>query len=213
MTRNQEYIYQSIHSQVLMGFLPIDEIKECVIEEIESNEFEDEISEEWANQKIEEETEKLLTESKNWKNPTDTEKLIEVFEELCKMKIIALHCAGFTTSDGEAEVVGVEEQLNEKGVSSIGYCFYHEQDLMGAIDTENPQLYIAFQKINNSNSEVAVEVGKKIVTVLKNHNFSVEWNETVTTKILIRNFKWQKVYNDEDRNLLNYDEVVKLMTE
>jgi hypothetical protein len=62
MTENQEFIYQSLLSQVLMGLFPIDEIKESVIEEIESNGFENEISEIWATQLIDEEVEKLLAE-------------------------------------------------------------------------------------------------------------------------------------------------------
>ena len=47
MTENKEFIFESIFNQVRMGFLSISEIKENIIEEIEDNEFEKEISEEW----------------------------------------------------------------------------------------------------------------------------------------------------------------------
>ena len=101
MTENEAFIYESIFNQVRMGFLSLDEIQENILEEIEDNEFEDEISEEWAFDKIREENQKLLSESKQWKSPTDTERLIKAFDELCDQNIVALHNAGYTTSDGE----------------------------------------------------------------------------------------------------------------
>ncbi|MEO7978677.1 MAG: hypothetical protein ABI657_16145, partial [Flavobacterium sp.] len=61
MTENEQFIYESIFNQVRMGFLSLDEIQENITEEIEDNEFEDEISEEWAFDKIKEEYQKLLS--------------------------------------------------------------------------------------------------------------------------------------------------------
>jgi predicted MPP superfamily phosphohydrolase len=153
-----------------------------------------------------------LNESKNWQKPTDTDRLFQAFDQLCQMNIIALHYAGYTSSDGEYEVVEVEEKLNEKGVSSLGYCFYHEQDLERAIELENPSLSIAFQKIDNEDDKVTIEVGKKIVSVLERNGFTVLWNESPTRKIEIPNFKWQKIYKDSDSDLINHDKVVKMMT-
>ena len=81
MTENETFIYESIFNQIRMGFLSLDEIQENILEEIEDNEFADEISEEWAFDKIKEEYQKLLAESKQWKSPTDTERLIKAFDE------------------------------------------------------------------------------------------------------------------------------------
>ena len=199
MTENEEFILESIVSQVRMGFLSIEEIKDNISEEIEDNGFEDEISEEWAFKHIDKEWNALIAESKNWKKPTDTERLVKAFDELCASNIIALHNTGYETSDGEYEV------------KSDGYCFYHGQDLARAIDKENPNLYIAFQKVENNDDNVTIGVGKKIVAVLKKHGFAVDWEEKPTKKILIPNFKWQLVYNDNNRDLLDYNEVIKLM--
>ena len=212
MTENQEFIYESIVSQVRMGFLPIDEIKDNIIEEIEDNGFEDEISEDWANEQIDNEWENLISESKNWKSPNDTERLTEAFDELCDKNIIALHNAGFEASDGEYEVVEVERALRENGKMSDGYCFYHEQDLARAISKDNPSLYIAFQKINNEDDKVSIEVGKKVVEVLKHHGFAVDWNESANTKILIPNFKWQRIYDENNRDLQDYNDVIERMS-
>lgn len=211
MTENEEFIYESIFNQVRMGFLSIDHIKENIMEEIEDNEFEDEISEAWAFEKIDEEYQKLLQESKQWKSPTDTEKLIKAFDELCDQNIIALHNAGYTTSDGEYEVVEVERELRENEVESDGYCFYHEQDLARAIDPENPSLYIAFQKVDNSDEETTIGVGNKVAEVLKNNGFELNWDGSAKRKIEIPGFKWQQIFDEEGRDLQDYSEVIDRM--
>ncbi|MFH6995505.1 DUF6891 domain-containing protein [Flavobacterium sp. FlaQc-48] len=213
MTENEEFIYESIFNQVRMGFLSPDEIKENILEEIEDNEFESEISEKWANDLIDTEFQKVLKESEKWSKPTDTDRLITAFDELCHQNIIALHNAGFTTSDGEYEVVEVEVQLNDRQKASAGYCFYHEQDLSRAIELEDPSLYIAFQKINNDHDDVTIAVGKKVAEILKKNGFEVVWNEQATSKILIPNFKWQLLYDESNRDLLDYKKVVDVMTE
>lgn len=212
MTENEEFIYESAISRVRMRFLSIEDIKHKIIEEIEDNGFEEEISKEWAFEQIENEWIKLKIESEHWESPTDTNRLIEAFDELCSKNIIALHNAGYDTSDGESEVIGVEAELRNEGIVSDGYCFYHEQDLLRAIENENPNLYLAFQKVDNEDDQVTIEVGRKIIKILKKHGFTVEWNEEVTNRILILDFRWQYIYSDTNRNLLDYNEVVKLMS-
>ncbi len=211
MNENEEFIYESIFNQVRMGFLSVSEIKENIIEEIEDNGFDKEISEKWAFENIEREFERLLEESKNWKRPTDSERLIEAFDELCKQNIIALHNAGYTTSDGEYEVVEVERALRENQVTSDGYCFYHKQDLSRAITPKDSSLYIAYQKVNNSDDNVTLEVGKKVIKVLTDKGFEIEWNEDVNSKILIPNFKWQYIYDEQKRDIRNYDKVAEII--
>ncbi len=209
MTENEEFIFESLYNQIRMGFLSIEEIKENIIEEIEDNEFENEISVEWAFKIIEEEYKILIEESKQWKRPTDTEKLIDAFNELCEINIIALHNAGYTTSDGEYEVVEVERELRNNNKISDGYCFYHEQDLARAIFPENPSLMLTFQKVDNSDDKTTIEIGRKIVEVLKRNDFKINWNETATSKIEIVDFAWKKLYNESMEDLLDYGKVIE----
>ncbi|HEY1192791.1 DUF6891 domain-containing protein [Flavobacterium sp.] len=213
MTENEEFIYESIFNQVRMGFLSIDDIKENIMEEIEDNEFEDEISEAWAFEKIDEEYQKLLEESKNWESPTDTEKLINAFDDLCDQNIIALHNAGYTTSDGEYEVVEVERDLRNSGVESDGYCFYHEQDLARAVMQDDPSLFIAFQKVDNSDEATTIEVGNKVAKVLRNNGLEVKWDGSAKRKLEIPGFRWKQIYDEDGRDLQDYSEVVERMTE
>lgn len=211
MTENEEFIYESIFNQLRMGFLSIDEIQENILEEIDDNEFEDEISEEWAFDKIREENQKLLSESKQWKSPTDTERLIKAFDELADKNIIALHNAGYTTSDGEYEVVEVERDLRENEEESDGYCFYHEQDLARAIALEDSSLFIAFQKVDNTDDATTIEVGKVVAEVLINNDFRIKWDGSARTKIEIPGFRWQKIFDEDARDLQDYSEVVDRM--
>ncbi|OXB23959.1 hypothetical protein B0A80_08300 [Flavobacterium tructae] len=211
MTENEAFIYESIFNQVRMGFLSLDEIQENILEEIEDNEFEDEISEEWAFDKIREENQKLLSESKQWKSPTDTERLIKAFDELADRNIIALHNAGYTTSDGEYEVVEVERALRENEVESDGYCFYHEQDLARGVAIEDSSLFIAFQKVDNGDDATTIEVGKIVAEVLRDNGFTLNWNESARTKIEIPGFKWQHLFDEDARDLQDYSEVVERM--
>jgi hypothetical protein len=211
MTENETFIYESIIKQVRAGFDELDYIKDNIIEEIEDNEFENEISEDWAINLIDAEFKILENESKNWNRPNDVDKLIKAFDDLCKANINALHNAGYENSDGEYEVVQVEIELNKNGVKSDGYCFYHGQDVEGVIANNDRNLYLAFNKVDNEDDEISIAIGKRIVEILKQNDFNVAWNEKVTTKIEILNFKWQNIYNESNRDLLNYEAVIELM--
>lgn len=79
MTEDQEYIYDSLVSQIKMGFFPIDEIKDMIWEQVEDEGMEDDISEKWVNKTIDTEFKKHQEASKDWKSPTDTERLVKAF--------------------------------------------------------------------------------------------------------------------------------------
>ncbi len=206
MSEDQQFIFDSIYTQVHSGFYSLEEIQNNIIEEIEDNGFEDEISEEWAQEQINYVNNRLLEESKSWESITHTQRLIEAFDELAESKIIALHYPGYTTDEGEYEATEVERALIDNDEKSEGYCFYHGQDLERAVRGEG--LYISFQKINNESDVVSKEVAKKIIAILEKHGLKVEWNGKATSRIFIPDFKWQKIYNEDDRDLLNYNYVI-----
>src|SRR5690606_2505272 len=125
MSEDQQFIFDSIYTQVRSGFYSLEDIQTNIIEEIEDNGFEDEISEEWAYEQIDRVNEELLRESESWGENTQTTRLIAAFDELAESKIIALHYSGFTTEEGEYEVEEVERTLIDNEEKSEGYCFYH----------------------------------------------------------------------------------------
>lgn len=206
MSDDQQFIFDSIYTQVRSGFYSLEEIQTNIIEEIEDNGFEDEISEEWAYNQINEVYDELLKESEAWGTNTQTNRLIVAFDELAESKIIALHYSGFSTDDGEYEVEEVERTLIDNDEKSEGYCFYHGQDLERAVRGEG--LYITFQKLNNVSDAVSREVAQKIVDVLQKHDLKVDWNGKATTRIFLPDFKWERIYDEDDRDLLNYNYVI-----
>ena len=206
MSEDQQFIFDSIYTQVRSGFYSLEDIQNNIIEEIEDNGFEDEISEDWAYKQINAVNEELLKESESWGENTQTNRLNAAFDELAESKIIALHYTGYTMDDGEYEVVEVERTLNDNDEKSEGYCFYHGQDLERAIRGDG--LNISFQKINNESDVVSKEIAKKIVAVLEKHDLKVDWNGKASSKILLPEFKWQRIYDEDDRDLLNYNYVV-----
>ena len=206
MSEDQQFIFDSIYTQVRSGFYSLEDIQNNIIEEIEDNGFEDEISEDWAYKQINAVNEELLKESESWGENTQTNRLIAACDELAESKIIALHYTGYTMDDGEYEVIEVERTLNDNNEKSEGYCFYHGQDLERAVRGEG--LNISFQKINNESDVVSKEIAKKIVAVLEKHDLKVDWNGKASSKILLPEFKWQRIYDEDDRDLLNYNYVV-----
>lgn len=206
MSEDQQFIFDSIYTQVRSGFYSLEDIQNNIIEEIEDNGFEDEISEDWAYKQINAVNEELLKESESWGENTQTNRLIAAFDELAESKIIALHYTGYTMDDGEYEVIEVERTLNDNDEKSEGYCFYHGQDLERAVRGDG--LNISFQKINNESDVVSKEIAKKIVAVLEKHDLKVDWNGKASSKILLPEFKWQRIYDEDDRDLLNYNYVV-----
>lgn len=211
MSEDQQFIFDSIYTQVRSGFYSLEDIQNSIIEEIEDNGFEDEISEDWAYEQIDNVYRELLSESKTWQAPTLTERLIKAFDELAQQRIIALHYPGYTMEDGEYEVVEVERALRENNEKSEGYCFYHGQDLERAVRGEG--LLIAFQKIDNESDVVSKEIAKRVVKVLEKNGFTVEWDGKANSRILLPSFKWERVYDDEARDLLNYNYVVDTILE
>ncbi len=211
MSEDQQFIFDSIYTQVRSGFYSLEDIQNSIIEEIEDNGFEDEISEDWAYEQIDNVYRELLSESKTWEVPTLTERLIAAFDELTRERIIALHYPGYTMEDGEYEVVEVERALRENNEKSEGYCFYHGQDLERAVRGEG--LYIAFQKIDNESDAVSKEIAKRVVKVLEKNGFKVEWDGKANSRIFLPTFKWERVYDEEARDLLNYNYVVDTILE
>lgn len=211
MSEDQQFIFDSIYTQIRSGFHSVDDVKDYIMEEIEDNGVEDEVTQEWAYEQISIVYEELKSESISWETKTQTNRLIDAFDELAENKIIALHYPGYTKDDGEFEVSEVERALRDNNEKSVGYCFYHGQDLERAVRGEG--MYISFQKIDNVSDVISKEVAVKVVEILEKHNLEVAWNGKASSRIFLPNFKWERVYDEEARDLLNYNYVIDTILE
>jgi len=158
---------------------------------------EEDFDEDWLRQTISDKFQQHQSESVNWKHPTDFERLAAVFDELIREKIVCLHNAGYTKSDGEGDCLQTIERLSEFGIKSTGFCYYHSQDLGRAIDPEIQNLYLRFDSATRDDRE-ALTVANKIVDKMKKNGFEVAWTGTVHQSIEVKNFNWQKVPDNQD---------------
>ncbi len=176
------------------GFLSNDEISEDCTDYIEEN-YPDEC------EKIPEEDfleiiETLRSEFQNTENQENFLKLDSVFTSLRKQGIVALHCAGYTQSEGFEDCNETASELHEKGERAAGCCFYTEQDLQHILDEDGALFYFSFG--NYFENPTAEEIGQTIADAFKAAGFCVQWDGTAKTKIGIRDFKWDKHYSDDE---------------
>ena len=211
LTKDQEYILEMITTKVNMGFDPPEAIKQMAKDILADEHLEDSVTEAWINAVVDQKVTLQLQESKSWDSPTDPDKLALAFNDLSRSKIIALHLAGYTNSEGERDIIEIEQNLRTKGIKSDGYCFYHEQDLQRAVDPQQRNLMIAFQKVDNSDDYVTIAIGLIVSDKLRKYGFKVNWNESVSQKIEIEDINWQKVYQPEAGEF-SHQRVIKLMT-
>jgi len=161
---------------------------------------EEDFDEDWLTQMISEKYNQHQKESLKWIRPTDFDKLARSFDQLIRCRIVCLHKAGYTKQDGENECIEAIETLNEAGIKSIGFCYYHSQDLARAVDKDIKSLYLAFDSTTRDDNE-ALQVANKVVSVLKENSFEINWSGTIDQKIEIKNINWQKVPDKEDWRL------------
>jgi len=212
MTENEQYMDETISSDIKMGFLSKDEVTNRAIELVADNGFEKEISKSWVKSNIKQKYTALLKETKHWKSPSDVDLLIKVFHTLANNKIIALHNAGYTTREGEEEVADVLKVLKNKYKKRPkGFCFYHQQDLERATTSNISNLLLAFGTLEEYNDKNTILIGKQIVATLREYGFKINWDESASKRIEILNFKWQKLY-DPSVDLMDYERVIHLMS-
>jgi hypothetical protein len=164
--------------------------------------------EEWLRQVIFTKYQQHQVESTGWKHPTDFERLAATFDELIKEKIVCLHEAGYTKSDGEGDCMETIERLANLGIKAIGFCYYHSQDLARAVDPDIRNLYLGFDSPTQDDDQ-ALSVANLIVDKLKKNGFEVSWPGIVDQRIEIKNIDWKKVPDDQDWDA---ERVIKILT-
>jgi hypothetical protein len=170
---------------------------------------EEDFDDDWLRQIIAEKYKQHQQDSLNWTKPTDFDRLAKTFDQLIREKIVCLHKAGYTKQDGEGDCMETIEKLNELGIKTIGFCYYHSQDLAKTIDKDIRNLYLGFDSPTQDDNE-ALQVANKIVSTLKENNFEVSWTGTVDERIKIKNINWQKIADNENWGA---DRVIKILTE
>jgi hypothetical protein len=185
---------EQIEKDVLMGFESAEDMIESIAEMFEE---EDDFDEDWLAETIEAYCNEHRDNSFNWSKPTDFDRLDAAFTELIKQKIVCLHNAGYTKQDAIGDCEEAIDALDDIGIEAIGYCYYHNQDLQGAIDPTSRTLLLGYDSFIDDSKETLM-IANAIVAVLKAHHFAITWNGTIQQRIQIDNINWQKVPDDKD---------------
>lgn len=129
-----------------------------------------------------------------WPVLTEFDRLEAVFAQLRNEKFIALHKTGNTLSEGHEDVQEIWENAGRFDSGIRGSCFYHSQDVDGAVHTG--QLYIAFSggMIPDSEQREAntLAVGQRIAELLQAAGFDTEWDGNINERIKVNLGQWRK---------------------
>lgn len=185
-TNLQQEVKDTILRDVAGGFV---EDEQEMFDNITDMFYGETLDEAWVKQEIAVQFAAKLKEQATWPEETDVDRLMAAFDELNEQGIIALHNAGYTRQDGESDVWDLHHQLKEDGVDSIGYCFYHAQDLERVIDGQ--QLYLAFGAFEAGDA-AGIAVGEAVFTMLEQYEFQPVWDHSLDNRIAVPGIKWQK---------------------
>jgi hypothetical protein len=129
-----------------------------------------------------------------WPAQTEYDRLEAVFVQLRSEKIIALHRAGNTLSDGHDDVRERWRAAGRLASGIRGCCFYHAQDLDTAVRTG--RLHLAFSggmipEIAQREANTVV-VGRRIVALLRAAGFGAQWSGDINERIDADLGQWRK---------------------
>lgn len=140
----------------------------------------------------------------------DFQKLASLFDELSKEGYIALHNAGYTTSDAYGMI---DDVLAESDFKPYGYLLYHEQDMNRCIESgELTMSFGAFRDTEQTQSsgKNKQETGVYFKEKLEALGLKVQWDGSPDQKLSLVSFNFHKRYNEEENwsytrclNLLN----------
>lgn len=184
-------INYEIQVLIKIGFYSDDEILEIIDDEF----IEEDISKDLISNLLLENNENLeeLKEDSD-----DFIKLSKAFDDLTKEKIISIHNAGYDIEEGIQDSFELFTHLKNNKYEPIGFCFYTFEDIENAI--EENALNIAFGDFEYD-EEKGLKIAKKIVKVLKDYGFEINWGESVDEIIEIENFNWKKKYDGKDYSM------------
>ncbi|MBP1040869.1 hypothetical protein I6N95_07615 [Vagococcus sp. BWB3-3] len=203
----KQEIYEVLNFTVNSGYFAKEEVEEIAIQQIEELFFDYERS-----LLAVADVRQMIMEVKTSYQSTSSacyERLRQVFDQLNRERIIAVDFAGYDMSEGHESVGDVFQFMKANEIPRFGYCFFHQQDIERSMDPTIGELFLAFNSMNGD-EEIALAVGKRVVSLLAQQNFTVSWDETVHQRICIEEFTWDKVFNNEANGV---EQAIQVMRE
>jgi hypothetical protein len=184
MNEADEYALAAVRTWVWSGFYTTTQIDAMIDDIIDDD---NKVDESLVRAAVQPEFEKKMTAESSWGKITDCDRLERAFAELNEAGVIALHNAGYTMSDGFAEVDEVLSRRRREDVR--GYCFYHEQDVESAVAGGGLMLFYGDLAADESQK---VAIGETVQTALRKAGFEVDWTGDPGQRIFIPGFDWKR---------------------
>jgi hypothetical protein len=181
----EEEAQKYIRRYVLFGFYSSIEIERIVGDDV----FAGEIPKKRLRAMIKAEIEQKRIEEQSWPAVTDCDRLDQVFALLESEKILALHNAGLTPSEGIDEMSERYYEAGGRKSGISGYCFYHGQDMESALVDD--ELGLAFGDIKGDDTK-GVKIGERIRRALEAGGLKVAWTGSIKDKMFLKGFRWQR---------------------
>jgi len=179
---NELYIAEAIHAWVWSGFYDVSSVND-MLDDI----LEDDVDEADMRALINREFSEKRKQERKWPETTDCDRLDAAFDELNSRLIIAIHNAGYTTSEGHEDVGEIHATMPPG--TYRGYCFYHGQDVERAVAGQG--IFLAFGDMRDT-EEGKREVAEIIKTTLQSQGFFVEWDGDTNKRIRVPQMIWQR---------------------
>jgi predicted DNA-binding WGR domain protein len=129
-----------------------------------------------------------------WDSPTTNDAIDQAFADLDGRGIVALQNAGYTISDGWADVNEIaSDRVEKRGARKPrGGTFYHGQDVERGVEGRGLQLAFGAYVEGPAHEQASIAIGREICEVLGEHGVKTVWPEKVSTRIEIPPFEWRK---------------------
>jgi len=187
MDERREEAQDALRFRIWSGYYEPDEVFDIVNDEVFEEDGE---NEDWLRQAIDLEFRKKRKAEQEWPAVTDCDRLDRVFESLRGQGILTRHRCGLTIQDGLGVIDQLYKEAGGEQSGLVGYCFYHLQDMEAAMWGE-AGLWLAFGGFPPSQGR-AVQVGQLVRKEFEQAGFTVEWDGTSNSRILLKGFRWQR---------------------
>jgi hypothetical protein len=188
MDDRREEARDSIRFRVWSGSYDADEVFDIIVDEVLFGSDSEE--DEWLRGEIRREFLKKRKAERHWPTVTSCDRLDQVFEALGDRDILTWHRCGLTIQDGLDVIDGLYEEEVGKKSGIVGYCFYHLQDMEGAM-WGDVGLWLAFGSFTRRRAQ-GVRVGRIVREEFERAGFEVDWDGTIESRLLLKGFRWQR---------------------
>jgi len=181
MNETERYILEVIRRAVWSGFYSAERVQAIIDDVLEEGADEDML-----RAAVAPEFEKKAAAEVSWPDTTDCDRLDKAFKAAAATGFAAIQNAGYTMSDGLTDV----RELGQRSKKKLSfYCFYHGQDVEGAVD--GGSLFIAFGSLSNDDN-AKQKAGRRLVGILRDVGLEVDWDGDAEQRIRLPSFDWKR---------------------